>query len=526
MLTELQRLLQSAEVWAVGGRRYGNVEDLLIPRADWESGRDEYYADLELPKDPHEWLKPALEKLTSQIEKTAVNVRSNSQVFVEDGRVHLKKLDAEELPERIETLKQRVSESWPQIRIQDLLVEVDSWLDYTRYFRTLHGRREKLAEFGKGLLATLIAKGCNIGLVKMAALTPGLEQRTLRRVDEVYLYENTLRHVIEHLVKTHHSLPVAELIGDESVSMSDGMRIRTRVNTFNSAFMPKYFAPGHRAITYYWHISHQGPGYAAQVFGNDRDAAYVLDQILHIRSELPIQEHYTDTHGVTENVFGLAEAFGLQFAPRIKRIHAQQLYHPPDMKVSGPFKSHFARPVDVDLIEKHWDDYVRIIASIKHGLTSAVLLSQRLSSYADRNPLYRVIREIGRISKTRHLLRFYDEEAYRRRIISGLDRVENFNYLARHLFYARRGENWEREFEEQHNRASALLILANACVLWNSVHLSEIYQKLKSEGHDFLPEDFSHISPYAFEHIIPYGQYFFNLRRKKRQDAFSRAQRL
>ncbi len=78
-----------------------------------------------------------------------------------------------------------------------------------------------------------------------------------------------------------------------------------------------------------------------------------------------------------------------------------------------------------------------------------MLLSQRLSSYADHNPLYRVIREVGRIRKTRHILRVYDEPPFRRRINSGLDRVENFNYLARHMFFARRGENWEREYEEQ-----------------------------------------------------------------------------
>src|SRR5213592_3693838 len=69
--------------------------------------------------------------------------------------------------------------------------------------------------------------------------------------------------------------------------MSDGMRLGTRVRTLNAAFMPEHFAPGQRAITYYWHVSHQGPGYAAQVFGNDRDAAYVLDQILHIRRRWP-----------------------------------------------------------------------------------------------------------------------------------------------------------------------------------------------------------------------------------------------
>ncbi len=133
---------------------------------------------------------------------------------------------------------------------------------------------------------------------------------------------------------------------------------------------------------------------------------------------------------------------------------------------------------------------------------------------------------MGRIFKTCHILRAYDEPAHRRRISAGLDRVENFNNLARHLFFARRGENWEREFEEQLNRASALLILTNACVLWNSVHFSEIYQELQSEDFDFLPEDFRHVSPYAFEHIIPYGQYFFDLRRKERRDAFSKAPHL
>lgn len=183
-LSELQRALQSGEIWAVGGRRYGNVEDLLIPKDVWKRSSDEYYLELGLPKDPKDWLEQKLKALISQIQETSDNLSANPQVFIQDSRVHLKKLDVEELPDRIEKLKERIGESWPQIRIQDLLMQVDSWLDYTRFFRTLHGRRGSLADFGKGLLATLIAKGCNIGILKMAALTPGLEQRTLRRIDE------------------------------------------------------------------------------------------------------------------------------------------------------------------------------------------------------------------------------------------------------------------------------------------------------------------------------------------------------
>jgi TnpA family transposase len=123
-------------------------------------------------------------------------------------------------------------------------------------------------------------------------------------------------------------------------------------------------------------------------------------------------------------------------------------------------------------------------------------------------------------------MRYYDEVDFRRRINAGLNRMEFFNALARHLFYARRGENWERDIEQQLHRASALLILANACVLWNAVHLTETARQLKELGIRFTPEDFRHISPYAFEHLVPYGQYFFNLKLKDRLEAYSRAKDL
>jgi len=140
--------------------------------------------------------------------------------------------------------------------------------------------------------------------------------------------------------------------------------------------------------------------------------------------------------------------------------------------------------------------------------------------------LNRVLREGGRIYKTRFIMRYYDNVDFRRRINAGLNRMELFNALARHLFYARRGENWERDLEQQLQRASALLILGNACVLWNAVRLSEMAADFKRIGLQFTPEDFRHVSTYAFEHIVPYGQYFFNLRRKDHEDAFTRAKGL
>ena len=76
------------------------------------------------------------------------------------------------------------------------------------------------------------------------------------------------------------------------------------------------------------------------------------------------------------------------------------------------------------------------------------------------------------------------------------------------------------------NRASSLMIVANACVLWNGIHLSELVKELNEEGLDFEPADLEHVSLYAFEHIISYGQYFFDFRRKERKDALIEAHNL
>ena len=523
VLDTLHGALQSGDVWAVGGRRYGNVEDLLIPKGTWAEIREECYRELGLPKDPKAWLGEVLPTLREQIKTTTRGLPSNPQTFVEGGIVHLHSIEASPEPDQLRALKARVAASWPQIRIQDLLVEVDAWVGFSKLFKTLQQERKANLDFGRGLFAALIAKGCNIGMTKMAALTPGLREGTLRRVDELYLYEDTIREAFELLESEHGTLPMSGWLGDPDVSMSDGMRVTTRVGTLRAALHPHLLGPGKRALTYYWHVLHRGPGYGAQVIGHDRDASYVLDQILHIQSELPIHLHFCDSHGSTEITFGFAYPSGVEFAPRIKLVHEQDLYHPPDMAVEGPFAAHFAGAVDTELIGTYWDDYVRVLSSIHRGHTSAVLLSLRLSSYARQNPLYRAIREVGRIYKSRFIMRYYHDSVYRRRINAGLNRMEHFNDLARILFFARRGENWERDFEQQLNRASALLLLANACVLWNTVRLSEIYKQIKKEGLPCEPEDFRHISPYAYEHIIPYGEYVFRRRPDEGQEAFEKA---
>ena len=46
----------------------------------------------------------------------------------------------------------------------------------------------------------------------------------------------------------------------------------------------------------------------------------MLDGLLYHQTGLRIEEHYTDTGGVTDHVFGLCPLFGFRFAPRIRDL--------------------------------------------------------------------------------------------------------------------------------------------------------------------------------------------------------------
>jgi hypothetical protein len=57
------------------------------------------------------------------------------------------------------------------------------------------------------------------------------------------------------------------------------------------------------------------------------EAPYVLEGLLpHVhQTDLRITEHYTDTAGATDHVFGLCHRLGFRFAPRIKTLKKRKL---------------------------------------------------------------------------------------------------------------------------------------------------------------------------------------------------------
>jgi hypothetical protein len=59
------------------------------------------------------------------------------------------------------------------------------------------------------------------------------------------------------------------------------------------------------------------------------------------------------------------------------------------------------------------------------------------------------------------------------------------------------------------NKASCLSLLSNAVLVWNTVRISEIVERLRAAGEQILDTDLARVSPLCYAHIIPNGTYNF-----------------
>jgi TnpA family transposase len=126
-------------------------------------------------------------------------------------------------------------------------------------------------------------------------------------------------------------------------------------------------------------------------------------------------------------------------------------------------------------------------------------------------PLARALEELGRIIKTLYMLRYIDDEAYRRRILTQINRGEGRHELARIIFHGKRGERRQRYREGQEDQLGALGLVVNAVILWNTIYMDASLAELRAEGFDVRDEDVARLSPLGHGHLNVLGRYAFTL---------------
>ncbi len=507
-LSELKNSLRSGDIWVHGSRQFKDFEDYLVPPAKFASLKQSSELPLAVATDCDQYLSERLELLEAQLATVNGMAAANDlpDAIITESGLKITPLDAA-VPDTAQALIDQTAMILPHVKITELMLEVDEWTGFTRHFT--HLKSGDLAKDKNLLLTTILADAINLGLTKMAESCPGTTYAKLAWLQAWHTRDETYGAALAELVNAQFRHPFAGHWGDGTTSSSDGQNFRTGSKAESTGHInPKYgSSPGR---TFYTHISDQyAPFHTKVVNVGVRDSTYVLDGLLYHESDLRIEEHYTDTAGFTDHVFGLMHLLGFRFAPRIRDLGDTKLYIPKGETTYDALKPMIGGTLNIKHVRAHWDEILRLATSIKQGTVTASLMLRKLGSYPRQNGLAVALRELGRIERTLFILDWLQSMELRRRVHAGLNKGEARNALARAVFFNRLGEIRDRSFEQQRYRASGLNLVTAAVVLWNTVYLERAAHAMRGNGHAVDDTLLQYLSPLGWEHINLTGDYLW-----------------
>lgn len=505
-LSELKNSLRSGDIWVYGSRQFRDFDEYLLPQEKFQSLLENNALPVEVNTECDQYLKGRITLLENQLSTVCRLAASNElpdAIITESGL----KISPQEsvVPAEAQTLIDQTGYLLPRVKITELLIDVDEWTGFSRHF--VHLKDSEPAKDRTLLLTAILSDAINLGLSKMAESCPGMTYSKLSWLQAWHIRDDTYSSALAELVNAQYRHSFAAYWGDGTTSSSDGQRFRAGSKAEASGHInPKYGSEPGRL--FYTHISDQYAPFSSKLVNvGVRDSTFVLDGLLYHESDLRIKEHYTDTAGFTDHVFALMHLLGFRFAPRIRDLKDTKLYIPnngQDHNILGPM---IGGKINFKQIRDHWNEILRLAASIKQGTVTASLMIRKLGSYPRQNGLAVALRELGRIERTLFILDWLQNVELRRRVHAGLNKGEARNALARAVFFNRLGEIRDRSFEQQRYRASGLNLVTAAIVLWNTVYLERATNALREKGRKVNEELLQYLSPLGWEHINLTGDY-------------------
>lgn len=397
--------------------------------------------------------------------------------------------------------------------LRDIQHHYPDFISCLSHYSKLNVNKETNAQTA---FAALMALGCNIGPSKMGRLSLGINPYELTDFVNWRMSINNLHKANKVLTSAIHEVALARVYKVEDnrlYSSSDGKKVSVSVESLHAKYSFKYFGKESGVAVYSFVAENQSLFHSTVFSATEREATYVLDGLLNNTTSLN-RVHATDTHGYTDPLFGLTNFLGITFAPRIKRVHEQGLY---DFYAKSYYeeKGYLLVPrskVDVSTIRENWDDLLRLVCTIKLGVSSVSQLFLRLNSYSSDHTLYKTLKAYGRIIKTQYLMTFYDDLRLRQRIQKQLNLVELSNKFHDAVFWDRKKEFQVGTKDEQEKYTLSRSIIQNAIILWNYLTLSTqlvTVQKEDPEAYDNMVDEIGRGSVLTWRHVDFQGKYDF-----------------
>ena len=86
-------------------------------------------------------------------------------------------------------------------------------------------------------------------------------------------------------------------------------------------------------------------------------------------------------------------------------------------------------------------------------------------------------------------MRYISDEIYARQILEQLNKGEARHTLCRHIFYGKKGKLYQTYIDGMEEQLTALSIVTNAIIYWNTLYLERVIDQMRVEGFDCSEEN-------------------------------------
>lgn len=517
LYVEIADAIKSGSLNLVHSEKYRSLDDYLIPKADWETRRSEYLQQAQLQgfADCREALNGLGQALDAQYQETNNHFKAGDNPFFTmraNGTFHVSTPKQEE----VECLP--LGAFFPEqkyISLLEMLATVDHTTGFLDEFEHWQPKCQRTRPPKKILFAGIIGYGCDIGHRKLAHISKQIDENTLDNAVNWYFSLQNVQGGNDRILQFVDQMGLPSLYWRKPGALhtsSDGQKFEVAVDSLNANYSFKYLGKnkGVSVVTFIdmrelmWH--------STVISSAEREAAYVIDGLMHnevVKSDI----HSTATHGYSEIIFAVTHLLGFQFAPRIKGLGRQRLYTFKSRKHYEE-QGHVLLPdryIREALIEEQWDEVLRFIATIRLKAATASQLFRRLNSYSKQHPLYRALKEFGRIPKTLFILTYVDDPELRQAVEKQLNKVEGSNKFARAISFGHNQEFTPSEKEDQEIAEGCRRLIKNAIVCWNYLYLSrELAAEKNEERRAELIDAIRNGSVATWRHFNLHGEFDFS----------------
>jgi TnpA family transposase len=513
LFSTLADALKAGDIAVAGAEKYADYRAQLLP---WDTCAPQvatYCATIDLPPTAAQMVADLKAQLQTRARAVDLAYPDNAYLSITaDGVASLKRIVAQPVLDGLAQFEAALENEIADRNLLDILGNVAQWTQFTRHFGPPSGGDSKLPDAVERAVMTVFGYGCNLGPAQTARHTRG--RWTADMIATMNRQHTTVRKLEaanRDVINAFHRLVLPTFWGNPNVAVADGTHVEMPYNRLLAEQHIRYGAYGG---IIYQHISDRYIALFSRFIACGMwEAVYILDGLISNTTDIQPDIVHADTQGQATPVFGLAYLLGIQLLPRIRHWKDLVFVRPTKEETYTHLDPLFRGVADWDLIERHWDDMLQVVISIKAGtlLPSAIL--QRLGTYSRKNKLYQAFSALGYVLRTLFLLEYISSLSLRQEITAKTNKLESFHAFSDWLTFGGDGVLSDRDPDDQEKRLKYRELVANAVMYQNTVDLTAALSRMGAKGILITPALLGTLSPYLTRHIKRFGDYVVDLSR-------------